>query len=54
MLPELSIKNKTLKDDLSNEIKSGSKLSIAVACFSIYAFQELKKEKEDFMVQSLR
>ncbi len=35
---------KTLKDDLSIEIKKGSKLSIAAACFSIYAFQELKKQ----------
>ena len=34
----------TLKDDLSVEIKKGSKLSIAAACFSIYAFQELKKQ----------
>lgn len=31
---------KTLKDDLSVEIKQGSKVSIAAACFSIYAFQE--------------
>lgn len=36
--------SKTLKEDLSVEIKEGSKLSIAAACFSIYAFQELKKE----------
>lgn len=35
---------KTLKDDLSVEIKPGSKLSIAAACFSIYAFQELKAQ----------
>lgn len=35
---------KTLKDDLSSEIKKGSKVSIAAACFSIYAFQELKKQ----------
>ena len=35
---------KTLRDDLAIEIKKGSKLSIAAACFSIYAFQELKKE----------
>lgn len=35
---------KTLKDDLSDEIKCGSELSIAAACFSIYAFQELKKQ----------
>ena len=34
----------TLKDDLTVEIKRGSKLSIAAACFSIYAFQELKTE----------
>ena len=36
--------SKTLRDDLAVEIKKGSKLSIAAACFSIYAFQELKKE----------
>ena len=34
----------TLKDDLTSEIKAGSKLSIAAACFSIYAFEELKKQ----------
>ena len=36
--------NKTLRDDLKVEIKDGSKLSIAAACFSIYAFQELREE----------
>ena len=36
--------NKRLKDDLAVEIKHGSKLSIAAACFSIYAFQELKAQ----------
>ena len=35
---------KTLKNDLSVEIRPGSKLSIAAACFSIYAFQELKQQ----------
>ena len=35
---------KTLRDDLSVEIKGGSKLSIAAACFSIYAFQALKEQ----------
>ena len=35
---------KTLKDDLAVEIRKGSKLSIAAACFSIYAFQELKEQ----------
>ncbi|MBQ9778888.1 MAG: DEAD/DEAH box helicase family protein, partial [Clostridia bacterium] len=37
-------RSKKLKDDLSSALKSGSKVSIAAACFSIYAFQELKKE----------
>ena len=40
-------RSKTLKDDLSIEIHRGSKLSIAAACFSIYAFKELKKELEN-------
>ena len=35
---------KTLRDDLAAEIKKGSRLSIAAACFSIYAFQKLKIE----------
>ena len=38
---------RTLKDDLSAEIKNGSKLSVAAACFSIYAFQELKAELQN-------
>ncbi len=36
--------NKTLKSSLKEEIKSGSKISIAAACFSIYAYQELQNE----------
>ena len=36
--------NKTLKDDLVDSIHSGSKISIAAACFSIYAFQALKDQ----------
>lgn len=43
---------KTLKEGLAVEIKKGSKLSIAAACFSIYAFQELKKELCD--IEELR
>ncbi len=35
-----------LGDDLRSEIKRGSKLRIAASCFSIYAFNELKKELE--------
>ena len=38
--------NQTLRDDLREELKSGSKVSIAAASFSIYAYQELKKELE--------
>lgn len=38
--------NRTLKDDLTLEIHKESKVSIAAACFSIYAFEELKKELE--------
>ncbi len=45
-------KNRTLKDDLSIEIKKDSKLSIAASCFSIYAFQELQKELKD--IEELR
>lgn len=41
-----------LRDDLSAEIKKGSKVSVAASCFSIYAFQELKKELEG--VEELR
>ena len=38
--------NKTLKDDLGEAIKGGSKIAIAAAFFSIYAYQELKAELE--------
>jgi hypothetical protein len=36
--------NKTVKDDLVATIGKGDKLSIAAACFSIYAYQALKKQ----------
>ena len=36
--------NKKLSDDLRNEIRANSRLSIAATCFSIYAFEELRKE----------
>ncbi len=39
--------NKTLRDDLAAQIKSGSRLSVAASCFSIYAFQELKEALKD-------
>lgn len=38
--------NSKLKYELQDNLKHGSKLSIAAACFSIYAYQELKKELE--------
>lgn len=36
----------TVRDDLQQIIRKGSKVSIAAACFSIYAYQELKKQLE--------
>lgn len=39
--------NQTLRDDLVTTIKSGGRVSIAAASFSIYAFQELKEQLKD-------
>ena len=39
--------NKTLREDIAAQMKSGSRLSIAASCFSIYAFQELKEALKD-------
>jgi hypothetical protein len=36
--------NNRLDDDLKQELNKGTKLSIAAASFSIYAFEALKKE----------
>lgn len=36
----------TVRDDLRVEIKRGSKISVAATCFSMYAYQELKKQLE--------
>lgn len=36
----------TVRDDLRVAVKHGSKVSIAAACFSMYAYQELKKQLE--------
>ena len=38
--------NNTVRDDLRAEIKRGSRVSVAAACFSMYAYQELKKQLE--------
>jgi len=43
---------KTLRDDLAVEIKASSRVSMAAACFSIYAFQELKEQLKD--IEELR
>lgn len=36
----------TVKDDLVVTLKKGSKVSVAAACFSMYAYKELKKQME--------
>ena len=37
---------KVVRDDLEKTIQAGSRVSIAAACFSIYAYQELKAQLE--------
>ncbi len=37
---------KVVRDDLEKIITPGSRVSIAAACFSIYAYQELKAQLE--------
>lgn len=44
--------NKTLAQDLKQNLKMDSKVSIAASCFSIYAYQELKEQLEN--VEELR
>ncbi|AEK23143.1 phospholipase D-like domain-containing protein [Capnocytophaga canimorsus] len=44
--------HKTLAEDLRSTLTSGSRLSIAASCFSIYAYQELRKELEQ--IEELR
>lgn len=44
--------NDTVAEDLKKVIRKGSKVSIASACFSIYAYEALKKELSN--VESLR
>ena len=39
--------NTTLQHDIAEQLRSGSKLSIAASCFSIYAFNELKDALKD-------
>ena len=44
--------NKIVKADLEASIERGSRLSIAAACFSIYAYQALRKQLDD--IEELR
>lgn len=44
--------NKVVKNDLEETITKGSQLSIAAACFSIYAYQSLKKQLDN--IEELR
>ena len=37
---------KVVRDDLAKTIQNGSRVSVAAACFSIYAYQELKEQLE--------
>lgn len=38
--------HKTLASDLRSTLRTGSRMSVAASCFSIYAYQELRKELE--------
>ena len=42
--------HKTLGDDLKEELHRGSKVSIAAAFFSIYAYQALKNEAQSLFL----
>lgn len=39
--------NKIVKNDLEVSIEKGSRVSVAASCFSIYAYQALKKQLDD-------
>jgi helicase domain protein len=52
-MPELFDNTKNVvKDDLTQTIKKGDRLSIAAACFSIYAYSALKEQLDD--IEELR
>ena len=46
--------SKTLRDDILSQMESGSRVSIAASCFSIYAFQELKDIEEQIINREQR
>lgn len=39
--------NDIVRDDMAESIQKGSKVSLAAACFSMYAYQELKEQLQD-------
>ena len=39
-------RSKIVKDDIAARLQKGDRISVAAAYFSIYGFQELKKELE--------
>ena len=50
---ELFVKvTKIVRDDMAAVIKKDSKISIAAACFSMYAYKELKKQLD--MIEDCR
>ena len=38
-----------VRDDMAATIAKGSKVSVAAACFSMYAYKELKKSQKMWM-----
>ena len=44
--------NETVKNDLIDKVKKGSRISIIASCFSMYAYKELKKQLDG--VESFR
>ena len=43
-----------VKDDMIDTMKKGSKVSIAAACFSMYAYNELKKQLEHICTEKYK
>ena len=53
ILARICVELKCGFDDMAENIKKGSKVSIAAACFSMYAYKELKKQLEGVLGNSL-
>lgn len=46
--------NETLKNDLIDKVKKGSRISIIASCFSMYAYKELKKQLDGLYKEKWR